>query len=356
MEWLTLFVKTIKSVPTIITTDNLVGVGLEIIYILSMVLPLLIAIAYLTLLERKIIASIQRRRGPNHALVGIFGLGQPLADGLKLFLKETILPSRANLVLFFLAPVVTFTLSLVTWAVVPFSKDYAFVNIHLGVVYVMAVSSLSVYGILLSGWASNSKYAFLGSMRSAAQMVSYEVSLGILLCTVAVCVGSLDLQEIVLYQDGLWLIFPLFPAWILFFISSLAETNRPPFDLPEAEAELVAGYFVEYSSMGFALFFLGEYSNMLFMSGMSVILFFGGWLPPFGTESFLYPILGLIPGPLWFGLKVALVVSLFVWVRAALPRYRYDQLMQLGWKVLLPFSFGFFIFVSGVLIAFDWLP
>jgi len=348
--------QTIKNAPSVFTVDNLVGVGLEIVYILSMVLPLLIAIAYLTLLERKMIASIQRRRGPNHALVGIFGLGQPLADGLKLLLKETIFPSKANIVLFFIAPVLTFTLSLVTWAVVPFSNDYVFVNIHLSVVYVLAVSSLGVYGILLSGWASNSKYAFLGSMRSAAQMVSYEVSLGLMLCTVAVCVGSLDLQEIVLSQDGLWLIFPLFPAWILFLIASLAETNRPPFDLPEAEAELVAGYFVEYSSMGFALFFLGEYSNMLFMSGMSVILFFGGWLPPFGTESVLYPILGLVPGPLWFGLKVALVVSVFVWVRAALPRYRYDQLMQLGWKMLLPFSFGFFVFVSGVLIAFDWLP
>ena len=356
MEWLKLFLQTMHNPSCVLSMDKLGGVGIELVYIVSMVVPLLVSIAYLTLLERKLIASIQRRRGPNHSLVGIFGLGQPLADGLKLLLKETILPSKANLALFLLAPVLTFALSLITWAVIPFDSTYVFVEMNLGVVYVMAISSLSVYGILLSGWASNSKYAFLGSMRSAAQMVSYEVSLGIILCTVVVCVGSMNLQEIVISQDGLWLIFPLFPAWILFFISSLAETNRPPFDLPEAEAELVAGYFVEYSSMGFALFFLGEYSNMLFMSGMSVVLFFGGWLPPFGTESILYPVLGLIPGPVWFGLKLTLIVSVFVWVRAALPRYRYDQLMQLGWKVFLPFSFGFFVFVSGVLIAFDWLP
>ena len=332
----------------------IVYILIDILYILIIVLPLLIAVAYLTLLERKMLGGIQRRRGPN--MVGILGLLQPLADGLKLLLKETILPARANLIVFMTAPIITFSLSLMTWVVVPYSVDAVYADLELGLLYILSISSLGVYGILLSGWASNSKYAFLGSMRSAAQMVSYEVSLGILLCTVVVCSGSLNLKEIVMAQDGLWNVIPLFPAWVMFFISTLAETNRPPFDLPEAEAELVAGYFVEYSAMGFALFFLGEYSNMLFMSGMSVILFFGGWLPPFGTDSALFPLLNIIPAPVWFGLKLTLIVSLFIWVRAALPRYRYDQLMQLGWKVLLPVTLGFFLIVSGILIAFNWLP
>jgi NADH-quinone oxidoreductase subunit H len=329
-------------------------VGILALESVSYILPLLLAVAYLTLLERKLMASMQRRRGPN--VVGIFGLLQPLADGLKLFLKETILPSNANISLFLIAPVLTFMLSLITWGVVPFGENMVFADLDLGILYILAISSLGIYGILISGWASNSKYAFLGGLRSAAQMVSYEVSMGLILCTVLLMAGSLNLSEIVEAQEEIWYVVPLFPLWVIFLISTLAETNRAPFDLPEAEAELVAGYNVEYSAMGFALFFLGEYSNMLVMSGMSVLLFFGGWLPPFSEDSFLESILFWIPDPIWFALKLALIVSISIWARAAFPRFRYDQLMSLGWKVFLPFSLAFFLFIAGVLIAFDWLP
>ncbi len=316
---------------------------------LVIIIPLLIAVAYFTLVERKVIGGIQRRRGPN--VVGLYGLLQPLADGLKLLLKETILPSRSNVSLFLLAPILTFTLSLIGWAVIPIAEGFVFSDLNVGVLYLFAVSSLGVYGIILSGWASNSKYAFLGCLRSAAQIISYEVSLGFILITVLICVGSLNLTTIVISQTEIWYIFPLFPIFCLFFISALAETNRHPFDLPEAEAELVAGYNVEYSSIGFALFFLGEYGNILLISSITTILFLGGWLPPFDV----FP-LNCIPSSFWFGLKVCLFVAAFVWARAAYPRYRYDQLIRLGWKVFLPFSLGWLLFTGGVLISFNWLP
>lgn len=317
--------------------------------ILAIIVPLLIAVAYFTLVERKVIGGIQRRRGPN--VVGLYGLLQPLADGLKLLLKETILPSRSNVSLFLLAPVLTFTLRLLGWAVIPISEGFVFSDLNVGILYLFAVSSLGVYGIILSGWARNSKYAFLGCLRSAAQIISYEVSLGFILITVLICVGSLNLTTIVLAQTEIWYVFPLFPIFCLFFISALAETNRHPFDLPEAEAELVAGYNVEYSSMGFALFFLGEYGNILLIRRITTILFLGGWLPPFSFLPFTW-----IPGSLWFGIKVCFFVAAFVWARAAYPRYRYDQLIRLGWKVFLPFSLGWLLFTGGVLIRFNWLP
>lgn len=320
-----------------------------VLQIFALIVPLLVAVAYFTLAERKVIAAMQRRKGPN--VVGIFGLLQPLADGLKLLLKETILPSSANTIIFVIAPILTFMLSLVTWAVVPFGEGMVIADIHVGVLYILAVSSLGVYGIITSGWSSNSKYAFLGGLRSAAQMVSYEVSIGLILICVLLCVGSLNLTEIVLAQKGVWFVIPLFPAAVMFFISGLAETNRAPFDLPEAEAELVAGYNVEYSAMGFALFFLGEYANILLFSSMTTVMFLGGWLPPMDILPFHW-----IPGSIWFGLKVMLMVFLFVWVRAAYPRFRYDQLMRLGWKVFLPFSLALVLFVAGVLFALDWLP
>jgi NADH-quinone oxidoreductase subunit H len=315
--------------------------------VLAIVLPLLIAVAYFTLAERKIMGAIQRRQGPN--VVGVFGLLQPLADGAKLLLKETIIPSNANTLLFLLAPLLTFMLSLLGWGVIPYGQGLVFADLQVGVLYLFAVSSLGVYGIIISGWASNSKYAFLGALRSAAQMVSYEVSLGVVLITVLLCAGSLNLSTIVLAQKEIWYAIPLFPAFFIFYISALAETNRHPFDLPEAEAELVSGYNVEYSAMGFALFFLGEYANMLLMSGMTVILFLGGWLPPF-------TFLGWIPGPLWFGLKLLVCAAGFAWARAAFPRYRYDQLMRLGWKIFLPLSLGWLFFTAGLLLAFNWLP
>lgn len=314
--------------------------------IILLVLPLLIAVAYFTLLERKVIGSMQSRRGPN--VVGFFGLLQPLADGLKLLLKETVLPSSANLGLFITAPIITFMLSLVGWAVIPFDEGMVFSDINLSILYIFAVSSLGVYGILLSGWASNSKYAFLGSLRSAAQMVSYEVSIGFILIGVALCAGSLNLHDLVLAQQRVPFIIPLFPLFIMFFTSALAETNRHPFDLPEAEAELVAGYFVEYSSMGFALFYLGECANILFMCSFTSVLFLGGWFGPFGLE--------ILPGFIWFGLKSILVLFMFIWVRVAFPRYRYDQLMSLGWKVFLPLSLGFLIIISSTLIYLNILP
>lgn len=317
--------------------------------ILGLVLPLLIAVAYLTLLERKVIAAMQQRKGPN--VVGIFGLLQPLADGLKLLIKETILPSKANTFIFLLAPILTFMLSLVSWAVIPIDEGMVIADLNIGLLYTLAISSLGVYGIITSGWSSNSKYALLGGLRSAAQMVSYEVSIGLIIITVLLCTGSLNLTQIVRSQEYVWFIVPLFPLFLMFFISILAETNRSPFDLPEAEAELVAGYNVEYSAMGFALFFLGEYANMILMCSMCTILFLGGWLPPLSIIPFTW-----IPGSIWFGFKVVLLLFTFIWVRATFPRYRYDQLMRLGWKIFLPFSLGWVLFVAGILISFDWLP
>jgi NADH-quinone oxidoreductase subunit H len=317
--------------------------------ILSIVVPVLISVAYFTLAERKIMGSIQRRRGPN--VVGYLGLMQPLADGLKLFAKETVLPSNANTLLFLIAPLLTFILSIMGWAVIPFGEGIVLSDINVGVLYLFAVSSLSVYGIILSGWSSNSKYAFLGAIRSAAQMISYEVSIGFIVVTVVICAGSFNLSEIVLAQKKIWFLIPLLPMFLMFFVSALAETNRHPFDLPEAEAELVSGYNVEYSAMGFALFFLGEYANMLLMSILTSILFLGGWLPLFNILPFT-----LIPGPIWISLKMVIFVVLFCWIRAALPRYRYDQLMSLGWKTFLPISLAWLLFTASVLLSFNWLP
>lgn len=319
------------------------------IKILAITIPLLLGVAFLTLAERKIMAAMQRRKGPN--VVGFFGFFQPIADGLKLLVKEPVLPSHANLVIFLFAPVLTFLLSQITWAVIPFSEGFVLSDLNVGILYIFAVSSLGVYGIITAGWSSNSKYAFLGSLRSAAQMVSYEVSIGLILITVLLCVGSLNLSEVVMAQKRIWYCVPLFPILILFFISCLAETNRAPFDLPEAEAELVAGYNVEYSSMGFALFFLGEYANMIAMSSLCTIFFLGGWHPPVHFFIFQW-----IPGIFWFGIKTVFFLFLFVWVRAAFPRYRYDQLMRLGWKVFLPMSLAWVMFVAGILVSFDWLP
>lgn len=320
-----------------------------VIKILVIVLPLLGAVAYLTYFERKVIGAMQLRRGPN--VVGPIGLLQPLADGLKLFLKETIIPTGANRGVFILAPCLTFILALVAWAVVPFGEGIVLADINVGILYLFAISSLSVYGILMAGWASNSRYAFLGSLRSAAQMVSYEVSMGFIIITVLLCVGSLNLSDIVMAQKKIWFVVPLFPMAVIFFVSTLAETNRHPFDLPEAEAELVAGYNVEYSAMTFALFFLGEYAFMILMAAMTSILFLGGWLPPVDIAPFNW-----IPGPVWFAFKIALVLFVFLWVRATFPRYRYDQLMRLGWKVFLPMSLAGVAIVAGVLVAFDLAP
>lgn len=300
-------------------------------YILLIVLPLLGAVAYLTLMERKVIGAMQLRKGPN--VVGPFGLLQPLADGLKLMLKEVIIPANANKALFLLAPIITFVLALIGWAVIPFSETFVIADLNIGVTYLLATSSLGIYGVIIAGWASNSKYAFLGAIRSSAQMISYEVSIGLIIISVVLCVGSLNLSDIVLAQKNHWFALPMFPMFILFFISGLAETNRLPFDLPEAEAELVAGYNVEYSSMPFSMFFLGEYANMILISAFATILFLGGWLPPFDIA-----ILNMIPGPIWFMAKIFVLLFCFIWVRATLPRYRYDQLMRLGWKVFLPFS------------------
>jgi len=321
-----------------------------VVQILAIVLPLLVAVAYLTYAERKVIGAIQLRKGPN--VVGPFGLLQPLADGAKLFLKETILPSGANKGVFILAPMLTFFLALISWAVIPFDEGWVLSNINVGVLYLFAVSSLGVYGIIMSGWASNSRYAFLGSMRSAAQMVSYEVSMGLVLISVLLTVGSLNLSDIVLKQkETVWFIIPHLPMFIIYLVSILAETNRAPFDLPEAESELVAGYNVEYSAMAFALFFLGEYANMILLSAMTTVLFLGGWLPPFDVAPF-----NMIPGIIWFALKIAFVLFIFLWVRATFPRYRYDQLMRLGWKIFLPFSLFWLVLTAGVLLAFGWLP
>jgi len=320
-----------------------------IIKILAIVVPVLLCVAYLTLAERKIIGAMQLRRGPN--VVGPFGLLQPLMDGMKLFLKETIIPSGANRAIFIIAPMLTFFLALISWAVIPFGPDMVLADINVGILYLFAISSLGVYGILMAGWASNSKYAFLGALRSAAQMVSYEVSMGFVIITVLLIVGSLNLNDIVEAQRDMWFIIPLFPMAVVFFISTLAETNRHPFDLPEAEAELVSGYNVEYSAMTFALFFLGEYANMILMCGLTTVLFLGGWLPPMDIAIFTW-----IPGPIWFFIKICGLLFIFIWIRASFPRYRYDQLMRLGWKVFLPLSLAAVVIVSGVLVAFDLLP
>jgi NADH-quinone oxidoreductase subunit H len=317
--------------------------------ILIVVIPLLISVAYFTLAERKIMGSIQRRKGPN--VVGYLGLLQPLADGLKLFAKETILPSNANLIVFLIAPMLSFILSLMGWAVIPLGEGAVLSDLNVGILYLFAISSLSVYGIITSGWSSNSKYPFLGALRSAAQMISYEVSIGFIIVSVVMCAGSFNLTKIIIAQKDVWFIIPLFPVFLMFIISALAETNRHPFDLPEAEAELVSGYNVEYSAMGFALFFLGEYANMLLMSALTVILFLGGWLAPVNLLVF-----NVIPGSFWFSIKMCFGVIFFIWMRAALPRFRYDQLMSLGWKSFLPLSLSWLFFVTAVLISFNWLP
>ncbi|MEO5338390.1 MAG: NADH-quinone oxidoreductase subunit NuoH [Magnetospirillum sp. WYHS-4] len=330
-------------------TDYLWPLIWMVIKIVVIVVPLLLAVAYLTYAERKVIGAMHRRKGPN--VVGPFGLLQPMADGLKLFLKETVLPTKANKGVFLIAPMLTFFLSLIAWAVIPFGEDMVLANINVGVLYLFAISSLGVYGIMMSGWASNSKYAFLGGLRSAAQMVSYEVSMGFVIITVLLCVGSLNLSDIVVAQKKLWFVVPLLPMAVIFFISTVAETNRHPFDLPEAEAELVAGFNVEYSAMPFALFFLGEYANMILMSAMTTILFLGGWLPPVDMAPFNW-----IPGPVWFAAKIAFMLFIFIWIRAAFPRYRYDQLMRLGWKVFLPASLAAVVLVSGFLVATGLVP
>jgi NADH-quinone oxidoreductase subunit H len=314
--------------------------------IVAIVLPLMVAMAYLTYAERKVLAAMQLRKGPN--VVGWFGLLQPLADGLKLLMKETVIPSGANRIVFIAAPILTFVLALIAWAVIPFDAGVVLSDINVGILYLFAISSLGVYGIIMAGWASNSKYAFLGAMRSAAQMVSYEVSIGFVIVTVLLCAGSLNISDIVLAQRHIWFVVPLLPMAVIFFISGLAETNRSPFDLPEGESELVGGYFVEYSSMAFALFFLGEYMNMILVAAMTSILFLGGWLAPFG--------LTFIPGPIWFFLKIAFCLFWFLWVRATFPRFRYDQLMRLGWKVFLPFSLFWLVLTAGVLTGMGWLP
>ena len=319
--------------------------------ILALVVPLLIAVAYLTLMERKVLAAMQLRMGPN--VVGPFGLLQPFADAAKLIFKEIILPTGANKVVFLISPMLTFLLALTAWAVVPVSPGLVIANINVGVLYLFAISSLGVYGIIMAGWASNSRYAFLGALRSAAQMVSYEVSMGFVIITVLLCTGSLNLTDIVNAQRGIPIGFalPLFPMFIIFFVSTLAETNRTPFDLAEAEGELVAGYQVEYSSMTFALFFLGEYANMILMGAMTTILFLGGWLPPVNIAPFTW-----VPGIVWFVLKITFLMFVFIWIRATLPRYRYDQLMRLGWKVFLPVSLVWVVLTAGVLVTFGWLP
>jgi NADH-quinone oxidoreductase subunit H len=317
--------------------------------ILIVLVPLLLAVAYLTYAERKVIAAMQLRQGP--MVVGPMGLWQPIADGIKMFVKETVIPTGANKVVFIMAPMITFILATIGWAVIPFGPGLVIANINVGILYLFAISSLGVYGIIMAGWASNSRYAFLGALRSAAQMVSYEISIGLIIINVLITVGSLNLTDIVLAQQGLWYFIPHFPMFAIFIVSILAETNRHPFDLPEAEAELVAGYNVEYSAMTFALFFIGEYANMILMSAICAILFLGGWLPPFNVAPFTW-----IPGPLWLIAKICFVLFIFIWARATLPRYRYDQLMRLGWKVFLPASLLWIVVTSGFLVATGRLP
>jgi len=314
-----------------------------VVQIVAIVVPLMLLIAYTTYAERKVLAAMQLRMGPN--VVGWWGLLQPIADGLKLLTKETVIPSGANRVLFVAAPMLTFILAMIAWSVIPFDAGMVLADINVGILYLFAISSLGVYGIVVAGWASNSKYAFLGALRSAAQMVSYEVSIGFVIVTVILCAGSMNLSKIVEAQKTVWFFVPLFPMFVLFFISGLAETNRTPFDLVEGESELVAGYFVEYSSMTFALFYLGEYANMILVSAMTAVLFLGGWLPPVDLAPFTW-----IPGPIWLFLKICLGLFFFLWARATFPRYRYDQLMRLGWKVFLPFSLLWVALTAGVLV------
>jgi NADH-quinone oxidoreductase subunit H len=321
----------------------------EIYKILFILVPVLVSVAFIVWLDRRIWAAVQKRRGPN--VVGPFGLLQTVADALKYIFKEIIIPASSNKVIFILAPIITMTLALVAWAVIPFSNEFVLADINVGILYIFAVSSLGVYGIIMGGWASNSKYPFLGAIRSAAQMVSYEVSIGIIIINVLLCVGSLNLNDIVNAQQDLWFVIPLFPMFVVFFISALAETNRPPFDLPEAEAELVAGYQTEYSGMMYAMFWLGEYANILLMCALGSVLFLGGWLPPFD----LYPI-NVVPAPIWMILKILFLFFLFALVKAIVPRYRYDQLMRLGWKIFLPFSLFYVVMTASFLFYFEKLP
>ena len=320
-----------------------------ILKILIIIIPLLISVAYFTLAERKLMGSVQRRKGPN--VVGFLGLLQALADGLKLFSKETILPSSSNIIIFISAPFLSFFLSLISWSVIPFSETAVLVDLNFGVIYLFAISSLSVFGIIMAGWSSNNKYSFLGALRSSAQIISYEVSIGFVIVNVILCAGTFNLSEIVISQTKIWYFVPLFPMFVVFLISMLAETNRHPFDLPEAEAELVSGYNVEYSAMTFALFFLAEYANMLLMSAFVSLLFLGGWLPLFN-----FPLFFFIPNSIWFGLKISFCVFFFILMRAILPRFRYDQLMTLGWKCFLPLSLSYLIFTVSILISFNGLP
>ena len=323
--------------------------GQEVYKIIFLLVPILVSVAMIVWLDRRVWGLVQKRRGPN--VVGPFGLFQTLADALKYIFKEIIIPASANKVVFILAPIVTMTLALVAWAVIPMSEELVLSDINVGILYLFAVSSLGVYGIIMGGWASNSKYPFLGAIRSAAQMVSYEVSIGIIIINVLLCVGSLNLNDIVIAQKNLWYVIPLFPMFVIFFISALAETNRPPFDLPEAEAELVAGYQTEYSGMMYAMFWLGEYANILLMCAMGSILFLGGWLPIMDV----YP-LNIIPAPIWMISKILFLFLLFALIKAIVPRYRYDQLMRLGWKIFLPFSLIYLVFTASFLFYFDKLP
>ena len=329
--------------------DFIIPGSIIIAQILAVLMPVLISVAFLVYAERKVLALIQLRRGPN--VVGPFGILQSFADALKLLTKENIVPANSNKIVFLLAPIITMVLSLAGWAVIPFAPNWVIADINVGIMYLFAVSSLGVYGIIMAGWASNSQYPFLGALRSAAQMVSYEVSIGFVIITVLLCVGSLNLTKIVEAQETVWFAIPLLPMFVVFFISALAETNRPPFDLPEDESTLVAGFFTEYSSASFVLFFLGEYASMILMSSMTVILFMGGWLPPFD----IYP-LNAIPGVIWFVIKIIFILFLFIWVRGTFPRYRYDQLMRLGWKIFLPLSLLWVVLTAGFLIVFDMVP
>ncbi len=329
--------------------DSLYILFNEVYRILFLLIPVLVTVAMIVWLDRRVWAFVQKRRGPN--VVGPFGLLQSLADALKYIFKEIIVPASSNKVIFILAPIITMTLALVAWAVIPFSESLVLADINVGILYLFAISSLGVYGIIMGGWASNSKYPFLGAIRSAAQMVSYEVSIGVIIINVLLCVGSLNLNDIVIAQKNIWFVVPLFPMFVIFFISALAETNRPPFDLPEAEAELVAGYQTEYSGMMYAMFWLGEYANILLMCAMGSILFLGGWLPPLETEA-----LSIIPKPLWLIFKILFLFILFALVKAIVPRYRYDQLMKLGWKIFLPLSLIWVVLTAGYLLYFNLLP
>lgn len=326
---------------------NLIFLLVFLIKCLCVLVPVLMTVAFFTLFERKVMGAMQRRRGP--AIVGTFGLLQPFADALKLIIKETVYPSTSNMFVFVLAPLISFSLSFISWAFIPFSENVVLVDSNIGILILFALSSLAVYGIIMAGWASNSKYAFLGCLRSVAQMISYEISFGLIIISVLVLSGSFNLVGVVKAQESIWYVFPLFPLFLMFFVSALAETNRTPFDFPEAEGELVAGFFVEYSAVGFALFYIAETSNIIIMCFLNALLFFGGWLP-------LFTFLNFIPGWIWLSVKVLCFSFLFIWVRAVLPRYRYDQLMHLGWKFLLPLAMGFFFFFSVIVMIFSGYP